>query len=308
MVVICETCFRRCSLAEGQTGFCRARVNRGGSVVPLAYGRISSIALDPIEKKPLARFMPGSRVLSVGGWGCNMRCAFCQNYGISQRGPAGGDGPLSSDAAGPQGESGQAGGGSGSCDGSGRESDGMLLSPEELCAEALALRSRGSIGVAYTYNEPLVAWEYVRDCARLLHQAGMKNVIVTNGCVLSSVLEELLPYTDALNIDLKCFSDASYRALGGDFESVRQTIARCHAAGCHVELTTLIVPGFNDGEAELAAEAAWIASLDRTIPLHLTRFFPRWQLSDLPPTPLDSLYRLVALARRELTDVVPGNV
>ncbi len=304
MAATCETCFRRCSLAEGQIGFCRARVNRGGSVVPLAYGHISSIALDPIEKKPLARFMPGSRVLSVGGWGCNMRCAFCQNYGISQRGPAGGSGPLSADEAGPDVVSGRAGRGGES----GRKRDGMILSPEELCAEALALRSRGNIGVAYTYNEPLVAWEYVRDCARLVHQAGMKNVIVTNGCVLAPVLEELLPYTDALNIDLKCFSADSYRTLGGDFESVRQTIIRCHAAGCHVELTTLIVPGFNDGEAELAEEVAWIASLDRTIPLHLTRFFPRWQLMDLPPTPLDSLYRLVALARRELSDVLAGNV
>ena len=300
MTATCGTCFRRCSLEEGQVGFCRARVNRGGSVVPRTYGGISSIALDPIEKKPLARFMPGSRVLSIGGWGCNMRCAFCQNYGISQRGPAAE--LVGAGEAGPADRDGQAGGASG------REPDGIVLSPEELVSRAALLQSRGNIGVAYTYNEPLVAWEYVRDCARLVHQAGMKNVIVTNGCVLPPVLEELLPFTDALNIDLKCFSADAYRTLGGDFESVRETILRCHAAGCHVELTTLIVPGFNDSEAELAEEAAWIASIDRTIPLHLTRFFPRWQLTDLPPTPLVTLYRLVDLARRELTDVVPGNV
>lgn len=290
MTQTCATCFRRCVLEEGQTGFCRARGNRGGRIVPLGYagglGRLSALALDPIEKKPLARFMPGSMVLSVGGWGCNMRCSFCQNHEISWCGVPG-PVPAAEDA----------------------DSDG--LSPEQLVANALALKNRGNIGVAYTYNEPLVAWEYVRDCARLVREAGMKNVIVSNGCVLPAVMQELLPYTDAVNIDLKCFSADSYRQLGGDLESVKESIRLCHAYGggsCHVELTTLIVPGFNDGEDEMAEEASWVASLARNIPLHLTRFFPRWQMQDRPPTPVGTLHRLAGIARRELSDVLLGNV
>lgn len=288
MAQTCATCFRRCVLEEGQTGFCRARGNRGGRIVPLGYadglGSLSALALDPIEKKPLARFMPGSMILSAGGWGCNMRCSFCQNHGISQCGVPG---PVPEDA------------------------DSAGISPGELAARAAALRGQGNIGVAYTYNEPLVAWEYVRDCARLVREAGMKNVIVTNGCVLPSVLEELLPYTDAVNIDLKCFSADSYRQLGGDLESVKESIRFCHAYGggsCHVELTTLVVPGFNDGEDEMAEETAWIASLARDIPLHLTRFFPRWQMQDRPPTLVSTLRHLAGIARRELSDVFLGNV
>lgn len=285
MALACETCFRRCVMEEGQTGFCRARANLGGRIVPLGYagglGRLSALALDPIEKKPLARFMPGSMVLSVGGWGCNMRCSFCQNHAISWCGVPG----LGADSAG--------------------------ISPGELAARAFALKNRGNIGVAYTYNEPLVAWEYVRDCARLVREAGMKNVIVSNGCVLPAVMQKLLPYTDAVNIDLKCFSADSYRQLGGDLKSVKESIRLCHAYGggsCHVELTTLIVPGFNDGEDEMAEEASWVASLARDIPLHLTRFFPRWQMQDRPPTPVGTLHRLADIARRELSDVLLGNV
>ena len=275
MAESCSTCFHRCRLEEGQAGFCRARVNRDGHIVPSNYGRITALALDPIEKKPLARFLPGSRILSLGSWGCNMRCAFCQNYHISQFG----DEELRTEP----------------------------LSPEELVNQASALQSRGNIGVAYTYNEPLIAWEYVRDCAKLVHEAGMKNVIVTNGCVLPPVLEAVLPFTDAMNIDLKCFSASSYSKLGGDFESVKTAIALCHGR-CHLELTTLIVPGFNDGEEEMAEEAAWIASIDRGIPLHVTRFFPRWQMTDRASTPVARLYRLADVAKRELTDVLVGNV
>lgn len=295
MKATCGTCFHRCVLEEGQKGFCRARVNRGGKLVPLYYDRdgtqgctLSAIALDPIEKKPLARFMPGSRILSIGGWGCNLRCAFCQNHEISQCGPE--QAPRDEDGT-----------------------DCLVLTPRQLAAQALSLRKMGNIGVAYTYNEPLVTWEYVRDCAKLLRNEGMKNVIVTNGCVLPSVLEELLPYTDAMNIDLKCFSASSYRKLGGDLETVKETIRMCHdydngSSRCHIELTTLVVPGFNDSEAEMEEEAAWIASLDRNIPLHLTRFFPRWHMADRPPTPVETLSRLAALSRRELKDVLLGNV
>ena len=280
MAAFCSTCFHRCHLEEGQTGFCRARVNRGGSIVLANYGKFTALALDPIEKKPLARFFPGSRILSLGSWGCNMRCAFCQNHSISQ------------------------------CGETELLSKGLSVeefSPAEIAAQALALRGRGNIGVAYTYNEPLIAWEFVRDCARLVREAGMKNVIVTNGCVLAPVLEELLPFIDAANIDLKCFSPASYKKLGGDLESVKAAIKLCHGH-CHLELTTLIVPGFNDSEEEIAEEAAWIASIDRDIPLHITRFFPRWQLTDRFPTPVESIYRLADRARRELSDVLVGNV
>ena len=209
MKVSCDLCFHRCALAEGQTGLCRARANRGGEIVPLNYGRLTALALDPIEKKPLRRFHPGSLILSAGSFGCNLRCPFCQNAEIAAAGP---------------------------------ESFTRDCSPEQLVQTALELRSRGNIGVAYTYNEPLVGYEYVRDCARLVHQAGMVNVLVTNGTIQPGPWEALLPLLDAVNIDLKGFTQVWYSTLGGDLETVRRSISMA-ARACHVEVTTLVVPG-----------------------------------------------------------------
>jgi len=274
MSVRCGLCFRNCELAEGRTGFCRARVCRDGAIVPLNYGKLTSIALDPIEKKPLRRFRPGSLVLSVGSFGCNLRCPFCQNHEISM---AGGGGIQTVD-----------------------------ISPERLADKAAELIPRGNIGVAYTYNEPLVGYEYVRDCAALVHERGLANVLVTNGTIAEEPWRELLPLIDAANIDLKGFTPAWYRRLGGDLETVKRSIALA-AENCHVEVTTLLVPGGNDSVEEVRALARWLASVSPDIPLHLSRFFPRYQMRDRPPTLVDSVYRLADEARNWLAYVYTGN-
>ena len=276
-VAVCGACPRHCRLAEGALGFCRARRAEGGRVVSANYGRITSLALDPIEKKPLAFFHPGENVLSVGSFGCNLRCPFCQNDSISQHGAD--DVPF------------------------------RAATPQELADAALDIRRRrGNIGLAYTYNEPLVGWEFVRDCAREVHARGMLNVLVSNGCAEASVVEELAPLIDAANIDIKGPSQEYYDWLGGDFGAVRRTVEVLHAAGCHVEATTLVVPGRNDGDADIDAIAAFIESVSPEIPLHVTRFFPRFRMMDSPPTPVVTIRRLAAIAGRRLRHVLAGNV
>ena len=271
---VCPVCPHHCLLAEGQTGRCRTRKNREGKIVSINYGKLTSLMLDPIEKKPLRRFFPGSRILSVGSFGCNLACPFCQNYEISMA------------------DSGQA--------------HWQEATPEALAGLAQEYQSYGNIGVAFTYNEPLVGYEFVRDTARLVRERGMKNVLVTNGCAEPLVLEELLPYVDAMNIDLKGFTGEWYEKLGGDLETVKRFIARA-AQDCHVELTTLIVPGENDSEEEMDREARWIASLDWEIPLHVTRFFPQYRMADKAPTPVERVYRLRNTAAQWLRYVYVGN-
>ena len=273
MSAVCELCFHHCTLDEGQTGLCRARANRDGQVVSLNYGKLTALALDPIEKKPLRRFFPGSMVLSVGSFGCNLRCPFCQNAEIAA---AGADIPTRD------------------------------CSPQALVREAVRLRARGNIGVAYTYNEPLVGYEYVRDCAALVHEAGLQNVLVTNGTIEEQPWRALLPRIDAVNIDLKGFTVGWYRRLGGDLETVKQSITLA-AQTCHVEITTLIVPGENDSEDEMRALSAWLAAIRPDIPLHISRFFPRHHMTDRPPTPVKTVYRLADIARENLQTVYTGN-
>lgn len=270
---VCPICPRHCVLAEGQTGACRARVNRGGAVVCGNYGRLTALALDPVEKKPLRRFHPGAAVLSVGSYGCNLRCPWCQNAEISM-----------ADA----------------------EAETRTVTPATLVEKALALRPSGNIGLAFTYNEPLVGWEFVYDTARLLHEAGLAAVVVTNGMICEAPLQKLLPYVDAMNIDLKGFTRAAYDRAGGDLETVKRAIA-LSAAACHVEVTTLAVPGVSDGEADMAAEAAWLAALSPEIPLHVSRFFPRWHMADAAPAPVETVYRLRDIAARYLRYVYTGN-
>lgn len=286
-MAVCETCFRRCDLAEGQTGFCGARICADGRVTAGNYGRVTALALDPIEKKPLNRFHPGGRILSVGSYGCNLRCPFCQNHDISWSKEA-----LALEQTAP------------------------VLAPEELAELALRYRDRGNLGVAFTYNEPLVGWEYVRDAARLVKEAGMVNVLVTNGAASPAVLEALAPWIDAMNIDLKGFTDRYYReVLSGSREAVTAFIARAVQV-CHVELTTLIVPGENDSPEEMRAMTRWIAGLrDGTgkrigpeIPLHVTRFFPRFRMTDRPATPVRTVRRLAEIAGEVLEHVYPGNL
>ena len=282
----CNVCFRHCELKEGQTGPCGARKGVAGSVEPVWYGRISSLALDPIEKKPLTRFRPGSMILSVGGLGCNLRCPFCQNHEIAQaKGDAGFAVPV-------------------------RE-----MSPEQLAALAQETRSRGNIGLAFTYNEPLVCYEFVRDTAKLIRGQGMVNVLVTNGCASLDVLEQLSPFIDAMNIDLKGFTDRYYReVLGGDRQMVMDFIREA-VRHCHVELTALIVPGENDSEQEMHELSGWVADLTdvyqnmqgKDIPLHISRFFPRHRMTDKTPTDVRKVYELVRIAKQHLRYVYPGN-
>ena len=276
-MAVCGTCPRHCTLAEGAFGFCRARKAEGGRVVAANYGKITSLALDPIEKKPIAFFHPGEKVLSVGSFGCNLRCPFCQNDSISQCGE-----------------------------------DGVpcqVATPVELADLALRVRrERGNLGLAYTYNEPLVGWEFVRDCAREVHARGMLNVLVSNGCAEAAVVDELAPLIDAANIDLKGPSQEYYDWVGGDFAAVCRTIRTLHAAGCHVEVTTLVVPGRNDTEGDIDAIAAFVASVSPDIPLHVTRFFPRFRMSDAQPTHVAVVRHLAEVASGRLKHVLTGNL
>ena len=285
-MAVCEVCFRHCDIKEGMTGFCGVRRCRNGKVIPDNYGKITSLALDPIEKKPLHRFHPGSMILSAGSYGCNLNCPFCQNHEISW-----------SEQALRYGEKAE------------------YISPEELADTAAYYRSRRNIGIAFTYNEPLVCYEYVRDTARLIHEKGMKNVLVTNGTASLKVLEELAPYIDAMNIDLKGFTDRYYsEVLKGSRQMVMAFIAQAVQV-CHVEITTLIIPGENDTEEEMRKISGWIAGLEnvfgeksgREIPLHISRFFPRFRMTDRPATDVGRIYRLAQIAREKLDYVYTGN-
>lgn len=182
----------------------------------------------------------------------------------------------------------------------------MELFPEQLSAKAAELVPQGNIGVAYTYNEPLIGYEYVRDCAALVRERGLVNVLVTNGTVGETLWRELLPLIDAANIDLKGFTAAWYRNLGGDLDTVKRSIALA-AERCHVEVTTLLIPGENDSGSEIRELARWLAGVNPNIPLHLSRFFPRYRMADRPPTPVERVYRLADEARAYLTYVYTGN-
>lgn len=270
----CGLCFHRCLLSEGQRGLCRARSCKNGAIVCDNYGLITSAALDPIEKKPLRRFWPGKRILSLGSYGCNLRCQFCQNSDISMS-----DGetvPL------------------------------FRVTPEEIARKAWELAAQDNIGVAYTYNEPTVGYEFVRDCAQTVHELGLKNVLVTNGSLLREPLERLLPFIDAMNVDLKGFSPDYYRWLGGDLETVKEFISLSVRYGCHVEVATLVVPGKNDSDDEIAALSAWLAGLSTEIPLHLSRYFPRYHFHE-EATPISKIYRFAEIARKNLKFVYEGN-
>ena len=274
-IAVCGVCPHHCRLAPGIAGRCRARKNQDGKVVSVNYGRITSLALDPIEKKPLAFYCPGSHILSVGSFGCNLSCPFCQNHDIAQAGEM--DIP-----------------------------ELYTVTPEKILSIALDEIPNGNIGVAYTYNEALVGYEFVRDTAKLVHEHDLKNVLVTNGTCELNVLEEILPYIDAMNIDLKAFRPETYAKLGGDLETVKNFIVRS-AEGCHIEITSLIVPGLNDSPDEMEEEAVWIASLDPDIPLHITRYFPRYRYNEAA-TDISLMRELKSIAERHLKRVLLGNV
>ncbi|MCR4908500.1 MAG: AmmeMemoRadiSam system radical SAM enzyme [Lachnospiraceae bacterium] len=276
--VVCNVCPRHCALEEGSYGSCGARVALEGAVRPAYYGVLTALALDPIEKKPLRHFHPGSRVLSLGSLGCNMHCPFCQNHDISQRIP--GENTW--------------------------EAEGREFTPAEILRIAKEAAADGNIGVAYTYNEPLVCFEYVRDCAVLIRKAGMFNVLVSNGCVTDDVTDEILPLMDAMNIDLKGFRPDIYERLGGNLAAVKRFITRA-SESAHVEITSLIVPGFNDSASEMEEEAEWLSSLKNEPVLHLTRYFPNYRYGE-PATDIGLLRELKEIAGRYLKRVYLGNV
>lgn len=271
--VKCEICPHGCELDEGQVGFCRARANKDDKVVAINYGKLTSIALDPIEKKPLRRFQPGSNILSVGSFGCNLRCSFCQNYRISM---------------------------------SNEDIKTVYISPQELVERSLQMRDNRNIGIAFTYNEPLIGYEYVLDCAKLAKTHDLKIVLVTNGYINEQPLKELLPFVDAMNIDLKAFNEEFYRRIGGDLDTVKRTIETA-AESCHVEVTTLIIPDENDDEKEIEDMSKWLSDIDKDIPLHISRFFPMYNMSDRKPTDIKAVYRLADIAGEHLNQVYKGN-
>ena len=274
--VRCLLCPHRCSIAEGSAGFCGVRENRGASLYSAGYGLISSIALDPIEKKPLYMFRPGTKILSIGGFGCNLRCPFCQNHEISMVYDYGKE-----------------------------PSEDTYVEPEYVLSLAKRSIAQGNIGIAYTYNEPFINYEYMLECAKLAHGAGLLNIAVTNGYVSQDPLLKALPFLDAMNIDLKGFTPEFYKNIAGKLEHVLNTISLV-SKQCHIEVTTLVIPGEN--EDDITELAKWLSSLDPDIPLHLSRFFPRYHYSEREPTPRETIHRLSDTAKEYLNNVFAGNM
>lgn len=268
----CELCPHRCWIVEGRCGLCGVRVVRGGALTAAGYGQVSSAHLDPIEKKPLYHFLPGRMIFSVGGWGCNFACVFCQNWTISQQ---------------------------------------CRLTGEQVTPEAVARAAGrdGSVGLAYTYNEPLINIEFVRDCAGLVRAAGLVNVLVTNGYINPVPAADLLPWVDALNLDIKSMDEAFYRdQCRGTLRPVLDFAVQSVQAGCHVEITNLLIPGLNDGEDQVRRLATWVgANLGKTVPLHLNAYHPNYKL-DRPPTSAAVLMRAFEVASAELAYVYVGNI
>ena len=267
----CELCFHGCRIPAGTMGYCGARgADETGFISPY-LGRFTSGAVDPIEKKPLYHWRPGSLILSLGSLGCTMRCPFCQNHSIAQpRGRV----PLTG------------------------------LPARDLLARALDLKLSA---VAYTYNEPTLQAEYILGAAPLLKEAGVATVLVTNGLFSAPLLEELIPWLEAANVDLKTFNPDIYADMGGSLEVVKNNVARLVQAGVHIELTTLAVPGLSDDQDEFAALVDWIAGLSPQIPFHISRYFPAHKYA-APPTDLNLLRRFQQVAEERLDHVHLGNV
>ena len=298
--VRCGLCPHRCHIAENAQGLCGARENCDGELIASGYGVVSSVALDPIEKKPLHMFSPGKNIVSIGGFGCNLRCMFCQNHEIasqwsSVRRREERIGRQEKEIGRPNAE---AAGGA-------RDREGRRLTPEDVVALAVQTVADGNVGVAYTYNEPLIGYEFVYDCAELVRGAGLKNALVTNGYINEEPLADVLPLIDAMNIDLKAYTNGFYNDVGGNLETVKRTIELAQKS-CHVEVTTLVIPGENDGDIE--GIARWLASVDSNIPLHLSRFFPRYRYSDREPTSRAMILDLQEKAKKHLANVFAGNM
>lgn len=271
--VICRLCPHECRIDEGQSGICRVRNNKAGKLLTKNYGLCTSLTTDPIEKKPLYHFYPGKDILSIGTYGCNFKCAYCQNWYLAHTEPS-----L------------------------------VPLEPYQVVEAAISLKEQNCIGIAYTYSEPTVWYEFMYETSKLAKEAGLLNVMVTNGYIGEKPLQKLLPFIDALNIDVKAFDEDFYRLyLKGEYKPVLRTAETAFKAGCHVELTTLLVTGQNDSAEEVEALSEWCASkLGKDVPLHFSRYFPNYHLN-LPPTPLKTLERAYNIAKAKLNYVYLGN-
>ncbi len=268
--VKCLLCPNNCTIPEGEKGECRLRENRGGKLIALSYGNTVTTNLDPVEKKPLYHFMPAGLILSVGPNGCTLKCRNCQNWSISQE-----DAPV------------------------------RYIGPEEL----VNLSSRGaSVGVAFTYTEPLLYFEYMKDVIPMLREEGKKSVVVTNGYFNRKPVREIVELADGFNVDLKSMDDQFYRKwCDGSVEPVKDFI-RMAAESSHLEVTNLLIPGLNDSREELEAMARWLSEISPDIPLHISRFFPQYKMNDLPPTPRKTLRDAYKIANNYLNYVYIGNV
>lgn len=275
--VVCNLCAHRCRIRPGRRGICGVRENRGGTLVTLVWDRVASAAIDPIEKKPFFHFLPGSLSYSIATVGCNFHCLFCQNYVISQW---------------PREEP--------------RPFPGEPATPQGIVAAAL---TAGCRSIAYTYTEPTIFFELALDTSRLAAAAGIRNLFVTNGYMTPEALAVLAPVLHGANVDLKSFSDRTYRKVcGGTLAPVLETIRAIRGLGIWVEVTTLLIPGVNDGDEELTALAGWLASVDREMPWHVSAFFPAYKMAAVPPTPRDALHRAALIGRKAgLRYVYTGN-
>lgn len=274
--VHCFLCPHNCNIPLDGMGICGVRKNTAGTLYSLNYEQVSSLAIDPIEKKPLRNFHPGSYILSVGSFGCNFKCPFCQNHSIARI-----------------------------C---GDEVDTTRIKSADLVAKAIDLKSQGNIGIAYTYNEPSIWYEYVYETAKLAKEEGLLNVLVTNGYISPKPLAQILPYIDAMNIDLKGFTEGFYKEIvKGGLQEVKATIEQS-AKKCHVEITTLVIPGLNDCKDEITEMSKWLSTISPDLPLHLSRYFPKYEMTDKPPTSVQTLTELESTARKYLNYVYLGNV
>jgi pyruvate formate lyase activating enzyme len=268
----CYLCPHHCVIEEGHHGKCNVRFHQNGKLYTLNYGEITASSLDPIEKKPLHYYKPDSQIFSVGSFGCNMTCTFCQNHEISQR-----------------------------------QAESNYIAPEKLIEITLTLEN--NIGIAFTYNEPTIWYEYVYDCAKKLKETSpdISVVLVTNGFINERPLTDLLPYIDAMNIDLKSFSNAYYKNIcGARLDPVLKTIELASKSS-HVEVTTLLVRGENDTLEEVESIGKFLHSIDANIPLHLSRYFPRYQMES-PATDITFMMKAQELAHQYVNKVILGNV
>ena len=275
--VLCEACNQHCKLSEGEYGVCGIRKIEKGQLQLLTYGLAAAVNVDPVEKKPMFHFLPKSRAFSVGTVGCNFSCKFCQNADISQF-------PKEHN----------------------HRVTGQPLAPEQIVTLA---KEYNCDSVAYTYNEPVVFFEYTYDTAKLAHEAGLKNIYVTSGFETHKAIDTLLPYLDGMNIDIKAFTEAFYRDIcGAKLKPVLDTVKYAHDKGIWIEVTTLLIPGKNDSDEEIRNIARFLADLDPNIPWHVSGFYPMYKMLDVPPTPPSTLIRAYNIGKEEgLNFVYIGN-